>query len=101
MSVGHTPATQGGAVWRPPPPPVGRGRGSPLPQQDGAIDGNPPPPGQNPQGYTGNLPPKTGETVMPTTLESCKIGFNNSVDQFNQLQEKILLFSHHLRQPFD
>ena len=100
MSVGHTPTTQGGAIRRPPPPPGNSGQGSPFPPQDGAIGGNPPPPRTNPQGNTGNAQPKPTESGMPTTLESCKIAFNNSVDQFNQLQEKNLLFSHHSKQPF-
>ena len=38
---------------------------------------------------------------MPASLEACKIAFNNAVDQFNQLQDKILLFSHHMKQPFN
>ena len=101
MSVGHTPTTQGGAVRRPPPPPGGSGRGSPLPPQDGATGGNPPPPETNPQGTLGNNQPKSTEFGMPTTLQSCKIAFNNSVDQFNQLQEKIVLFSHHLKHPYN
>ena len=90
MSVGHTPTTQPGAVRRPPPPPGGSGRGSPLLPQDGTIGGQPPP-GQNQPGNA----QKGNETGLPTTLESCKILFNND------LQEKILLFSHHLKQPYD
>ena len=97
MSVGHTPTTQAGAVCRPPPPPGGSGQGSPLPPQDGATGGYLPP-GQN---QPGNNPPKGNETGLPSTLEACKISFNNAVDQFNELQEKILLFSHHLKQPYD
>ena len=97
MSVGHIPTTQAGAVRRPPPPPGGSGRGSLLLPQDGAI-GRQLPPGQN---QPGNNPPKGNETGLPTTLESCKILFNNAVDQFNDLQQKILLFSHHLKQPYD
>ena len=56
---------------------------------------------KNPQGNTGNAQPKPTEPGMLTTLEACKIAFNNSVDQFNQLQEKNLFFSHYLKQPFD
>ena len=97
MSVGHTPTTQTGAICRPPPPPGGIGRGSPLPPQDGAIGGNPPP-GINQQG---NNQPKNTESGLPNTLEACKIAFNKAIYQFNDLQEKILLFSHHLKQPFD
>ena len=97
MSVSHTPTTQAGGIpRRPPPPPMGSGRGSPLPPQDGATGGQPPP-GQNQTGTS----QRTTETGMPQTLESCKIAFNNAVDQFNDIQEKILLFSHHLKQPYD
>ena len=77
-SVGHTPTTQGGSLRRPPTPPGGIGRGSPLPPQDGAIGGD-----------------------MPTTKDACKIAFNNSVDQFSQLQDQIQLFSRHMKQPFN
>ena len=71
-----------------------------IPPQDGAISINPPPPGTNNQGYAGNIP-KSNKTGVPTTLDVCKIVFNNSVDEFNQLQDKILPFSHHLKHPFD
>ena len=96
MSVSHTPTTQAGAgaVRRPPPPPASSGQTTPQPPQDGATGGQPPPGQQN----TGTSQ-KTGETGMPQTLESCKIAFNNAVDQFNSIQEKILLFSHHLKLP--
>ena len=100
MSVGHTPTTQGGAIRRPPPPPGGSGRGSPLTPQDGAIGGNPPP-GTNQEGNSGNTQSKSTESGLPNALEACKIAFNDAVDQFDQLQEKILLFSHHLKQPYD
>ena len=47
------------------------------------------------------IPKQPTDSSLPAILDTCKIALNNAVDQFHVLQEKVMLFSHNMKQPFD